>query len=88
MKSLSNSYKLETFVEPTMKDLVTFLDNNWKSAVYTGGDINEIYRYLEMIGAPTTLTTSVQHSRNFFTSYSINNDAASLQPAIESLRMR
>ena len=28
-----------------------------KSAVYTGGDINGIYRYIEMIGSPTTFIT-------------------------------
>ena len=44
----------------SMKDLITFLDNNGKYAVYTGGEIHEIYRYLEMNGAPTTLTTSGQ----------------------------
>ena len=36
-----------------------------KSAVYTGWDIHGMYRYLNMIGAPTTLTTSGQRSHRF-----------------------
>ena len=71
-----------------MIDLITFLDNNGKYAVYTGGDIHGIYRYLEMIGAPTTLTTSVQRSYHFSPSYFINNGAATLQPVIVDLRKR
>ena len=35
----------------------TFLYNNGKLDVYTEGNINGIYSYLEMIGAPKTLTT-------------------------------
>ena len=62
-----------------MIDLITFLDNNGKSAVYTGGNIRGLYRYLEMIGSPTTLTTSGQRSHNFGPSYSTNNDTATLQ---------
>ena len=46
MKALSKSDKLRAFIVPKMTDLITFLDNNGKSAVYTGGDIDGIYRYL------------------------------------------
>ena len=42
-----------------MKDLITFLDKNVKSAVYTGGYIHGIYLYLEISVAPKTLTTQV-----------------------------
>ena len=59
-KSLSNIDKLKTLVAPKMTDLITFLENNGKYAVYTGGNINGIYHYLDMIGSPTTLTTSDQ----------------------------
>ena len=72
-KSLSNIDKLKTLVAPKMTDLITFLENNEKSAIYIGGDINEIYRYLEMIGAPTTLTNLGQRSHHFRPSSSINN---------------
>ena len=68
--------------------LVTFLDKNGKSDVYEGGDIHGIYCYLEMIGAPTTLTTSGHRSHHFGPSYSSNNDSATLQPVIAALRMR
>ena len=81
MKALSKSEKLRAFI-------TTFLDNNRKYDVYTGGDINGIYRYLEMIGAPITLTTSVQRSHHFVPSSSSNNDAANLQPVIAALRIR
>ena len=46
MKALTTSEKLRAFIAPKMIDLVTFLDNNGKSSVYTGGDIHGIYRYL------------------------------------------
>ena len=46
MKALSNSDKLRAFISPKMIDLITFLDNNIKSDVYTGGEINVIYHYL------------------------------------------
>ena len=36
-----------------MKYLITLFYNNGISAVYTGGDIHGIYRYLEIIGALT-----------------------------------
>ena len=61
-----------------MTYLITLLENNGNSTVYTGGEIHGIYRYLEMIGAPTTLTTSGQRYHNFSTSYFINNDTESL----------
>ena len=48
-----------------MTDIIAFLDNNGKYYVYTGGNINGIYFYLEMIGYPTTLTTSGQRSHHF-----------------------
>ena len=65
MKALTKSEKLKSFIAPKMTDLITFTDKNGKSAVYDGGDIHGIYRYLEMIGAPTTFTTSGRCSRHF-----------------------
>ena len=50
MNSFSKSYNLRDFIALKMTDLITFLDNNGKSNVYTGGDIRGIYRYLKMIG--------------------------------------
>ena len=79
--------KLKGFIAPNMTDLIAFLENNRKSAAYTWGKIHGIYRYLEMIWAPTTLTTSGQRSHNFGPSSSINNDTASTQPVIEALCM-
>ena len=46
IKALTKSEKLRAFIAPNMTDIITFLDNNGKSAVYTGGDIHGIYRYL------------------------------------------
>ena len=69
-----------------MTDLITLFDNNLKSAVYKGGNINGIYIYLEMIGAPTELNTSVQRSHHFGPSPFINNDTSSLQPVIAEIR--
>ena len=50
---------------PEMKYLITFLDNNRKFAIYTGVNIHGLCSYLDIIGAPTTFTTSVQYSHNF-----------------------
>ena len=58
-----------------MTDIITFLDNNGKYIVYTGGDIHGVYRYLETILDLTILTTSVQRSNHFRLSSSRNNDA-------------
>ena len=84
-KALTKSEKLRTFIAPNMTDIITFLDKNGKSVVYMGGEIQGIYRYLEVIGATTTLTTSGQRSHHFGPSYSSNNDAENLQPIIVAL---
>ena len=68
-----------------MTDLIKFLDNNVKLAVYTGGNINGIYRYPEMIASPTTLTTSSQSIHHFVPSSSTNNDTATLQSFIADI---
>ena len=88
IKAFSKSYKIRAFIVPKMTGLITFLDNNRKSTFYIGLDIHGIYSYLEMIGTPTTLTTSGQRSHNFSPSYSINNDTATLQPVIADLCTR
>ena len=74
MKELSNSNKIKALFDPNITDLITFLDKNIKSDVYTGRFINKIYRYLEMMEAPKQLTASGQQSHNVGSSYSINND--------------
>ena len=71
-----------------MTDLIKFLENNKKQAVYTGGNIHGIYFYLEMIGAPTISTTSYQCSHNFGPSCCTNNDTGTKQPVIEALHIR
>ena len=70
-----------------MTDIIKFLDNNRKVAVYIGGNTSGLYLYIEMVRSPTTLTTSDQHSCYIYTSSSTNNDTASLQPVIAYLRM-
>ena len=71
-----------------MPYFTTLLDNNGKLAVYTGGNINGLYNYLEMIGSPTTLTNPAQRSHHFGTLSSTNNDTATLQPVIVDLCIR
>ena len=88
MKALKKSEKIKAFIAPKMKDPITFLEKNRKSAVYEGGDIHGIYRYIEMIGAPTTLITSGNCSHHFGPSSSSNNDATNLHPVIAALHMR
>ena len=62
MKELSNNDNTRDSSAPNMTYLITLHDNNEKSAIYTVGDIIGIYRYLEIIGFPTTLTTSGKRS--------------------------
>ena len=88
MKAFSNSDKLRAFIAPKMTDIITFLDNSGKYAVYKGGDIHGIYSYLEIIGGPTTFTTSGKRSCRFSPSSSINNYTSSLQTVIVALRTR
>ena len=45
IKAFSNSEKLKVFISPKMTDIITFLDNNEKSAVYNGGNIHVLCRY-------------------------------------------
>ena len=88
MKSLSKSDKLKSFIAPNMIDLITILDKNEKSDVYSGGDITGLYRYLEMIVSPTILTTSGQSSCHFRPSYSTNNDTETTHPFIAAILVR
>ena len=62
--------------------IITLLDKNGKSAIYTGENIHELYCYLEIIGAPNTLTTICYSSHNFGTSYLTNNDTETIQTFI------
>ena len=71
MNLFSNIDKLKAFIAPKMTYLVALLDNKIKFAVYTGGNIRGICRYIEIIGAPTKLNTSGQISRHFCPLYSI-----------------
>ena len=87
MKSLSNCYKLKLYVAPKITDIINFLDNNGKSAVYMGVNIRVICLYLDIIGDPTTLTTSGQHSHHFVHSSSVNNDTSSIHTVIAALCM-
>ena len=73
MKYLSKSDKLKSFIAPNMTDLVKLLDNNKKSDVYTWGNINGMYCYLDTIGNPTTLTTQFHISHHFGPSPFIKN---------------
>ena len=45
-KLFSKSKNLKLFIAPKMTYLITFLENNAKSSVYTGDNIHGIYHYL------------------------------------------
>ena len=45
-KEFSKSDKTRAFIVPKMTGLIDLLDNNRKYAIYTGGGINGIYRYI------------------------------------------
>ena len=46
MNEFSKSDKIKAFIATKMTDIIIFLENNLKSAVYTGGYIHGLYRYL------------------------------------------
>ena len=87
MKSLSKCDKIKASINPKLKDLITFLDNNGKLAIYAGKNIHVIYCYLEIIGTPTNLTSSVRHSHNFGTSSSTNNYTVTLQTVVSGIHV-
>ena len=70
-----------------MKYLITLLDNNVKSVIYTGENIHGLYFHLETIGDPTNLTSSGQLYHHFGNSYSTYSDIETLQPVIANLRI-
>ena len=76
--ALTKSEKLRAFIAPKMIYLINLFDKNRKYTVYEEGDIHGIYRYLEMIGAPTAFTASGHCSHHFGPSYSSNNYTATL----------
>ena len=41
---------------------MTFIDNYGREVLYSGSDIRDMYRYLDMIGDPTTLDYSSKTS--------------------------
>ena len=88
MKAFPKSQKLKAFIAPNMNDPIIFLDNNWKSAVYTGVNIHVLYHYLDNIVDQTTLTISGQLSHHFGPLSYTNIDIETLHPIIVALRMR
>ena len=87
MKELSKSNNPKALISTKVIDIITFLDNNGKLAIYTGVIIHRLYCYLEINGDQIKLTTSGQSSHHFGTSFSINNYTATIQPVIEALRI-
>ena len=88
MKALPKSDKIKALIAPKMTDIITFLKKKGKSAIYTGGNIHGLYRYLDIIWDPTTLTTSGCCSHHFGPSSSTNNDAETIQPVIVDICVR
>ena len=68
-----------------MTDITILPDNNGKLAIYTWDNIYGLYCYLEIIRAPTNLTSLGQISHNFDPGSSTKNDTANLKPIIEAL---
>ena len=71
-----------------MTDLVTFLENKGKVAIYIGENIHALYHYLSMIVSPTNLTSSVHSSNPLCSSSSNKNDTESLQTLISAICVR
>ena len=84
-KSLSKSDKLKVFIAPNMKYLIILIENNGKLAICTGGNIHVIYHYLDIIGAPTNLTSFGHRYHPYINSSSTKNNKASPQTFIAAL---
>ena len=67
---------------------MTYIENNEKPAIYKGGNIHGIYRYIYIIGSPKNLNYSINRSHTFGTSYSIKNHTASLQTFTVAIHVR
>ena len=85
IKSLLKIDKLKASIASKITYIITILDNNIKSAVYTGANIHGIYRYLEIIVASTTLTTSDQLYHHSGPSSSTNNYTGTIQIVVAYL---
>ena len=70
-----------------MAELITFLDKNGKSDIYTVENIHGLYQYLVIIGSPTNLTSSGQSSHHFGASYYNKNDTSNIQTVIADIRI-
>ena len=64
-KLLTKCYGLKAFVVPNFANLIAYLEHKGKEAFCSGRYTNDIYRYIDIIGAPITLNCSVQHSNYF-----------------------
>ena len=70
-----------------MTYIISFLDNNGKLDIYTGGGIHGLYHYLEIIGSTSNLTSSDHIYSYFGTTSSTNNDIANLRPVVSDLHV-
>ena len=66
---------------------IILLNNNVKLAIYTGKKIHVLYRYIEIILSPNSLTSLGQRSRHVGTLSYIQNDTETIQPVIEAMRV-
>ena len=80
---LSKYDLLKALVTPNVTDIIIYIENHGKEVHYVGSDIHYIYCYLDMIGAPTTLTCSDQNSNSF--GPDTNTYSGSLNTFISSL---
>ena len=71
-----------------MTDFVTFLYNNVKPSIYTGGGVHSLYYYLRITESPTNLTSSGQRFHHIGTSSSTNNNKLYLTPEIVNICVR
>ena len=70
-----------------MIDLIKLLEK-MKFGYPHRGKLHGIYNYLDMIGSPTNLTSSIYISHTFGNQYSNKNDTSSIQIVIPDLHVR
>ena len=69
-----------------MTDPIPYLEHIRKDTSYAGSEINDLLHYIDIIGAPITLTYSGQNDHSF--DIKTNTYSGYLYPVISALRDR
>ena len=78
MKEFTKCAKLNELIVPKMTNIIKFIYKNIRLDSYIKENINGIYCYIEIIGAPNIFNSSGQRYHHFGASYYTKNDTETL----------